>query len=136
MILLKILVLMLVLLPACSKTPVPQTPPQTLDDLVTQLKAQPSETKVKLLFVISATKGIVHRMNENHKVVAEKLHQDFVDLPGVRLGSNRVAELALDHTEDRLDVRGFLELSQVYRLGPGKPVPAIDDVDPCRILAQ
>ena len=64
MILLKILVLMLVLLPACSKTPVSLTPPQTLDDLVTQLKAQPSETKVKLLFVISATKGIVHRMNE------------------------------------------------------------------------
>jgi len=63
MILLKILVLMLVLLPACSKTPAPPAPPQTLDDLVTQLKAQPSETKVKLLFVISAKKGMVHRMD-------------------------------------------------------------------------
>ena len=63
MILLRILVLTLVLLPACSKTPVPQAPPQTLDDLVTQLKAQPSETKVKLLFVISAKKGMVHRMD-------------------------------------------------------------------------
>ena len=63
MILLRILVLMLVLLPACSKTPAPPAPPQTLDDLVTQLKAQPAETKVKLLFVISATKGMVHRMD-------------------------------------------------------------------------
>ena len=65
---------MLVLIPACAKTPVPSTPPQTLDDLVTQLKAQPSATKVKLLFVISATRGVVHRMNEKgtHKLVFNK----------------------------------------------------------------
>ena len=56
--------LIFLFLVGCSQAPIPQTPPQTLDDLVMQLKAQPSETKVKLLFVISATKGIVHRMHE------------------------------------------------------------------------
>ena len=57
-------VLIFLFLVGCSQAPVPLTPPQTLDDLVTQLKAQPSGTQVKLLFVISAKKGIVHRVDE------------------------------------------------------------------------
>jgi hypothetical protein len=56
--------LIFLFLVGCSQAPVPLTPPQTLDDLVTQLKAQPSGTQVKLLFVISAKKGIVHRVDE------------------------------------------------------------------------
>lgn len=68
------LLILLALLVGCTKDPAPRTPPQTLDDLVAQLKAQPAETKVKLLFVISATKGIVHRMDEKgtHMFVLNK----------------------------------------------------------------
>jgi hypothetical protein len=46
----------------------------------------------------------VHRLNEHTDAVAEHLAQSLVHLPGVALGPNRVAKLALYHREGRLYV--------------------------------
>ena len=63
MILSRLLVVMLVLLTACTEETVSTPPPTTIDELISQLKAQPSRTKVKLLFVISAKEGEIHKLN-------------------------------------------------------------------------
>ena len=59
-----ILVSILVGVVACTEEAV-SAPPTTLHELVGQLKAQPSRTKVKFLFVVSAKEGMVHRLNNS-----------------------------------------------------------------------
>ena len=68
MILLRLLVVMLVLLTACTEEAVSTPPPTTIDELVTQLKAQSPRASVKLLFVVSAKKGTISLINNtgNH----------------------------------------------------------------------
>tara|TARA_R110002020_G_scaffold203959_4_gene407777 strand:- start:598 stop:1212 length:615 start_codon:yes stop_codon:yes gene_type:complete len=74
MILFRMFLLAIFLLSGCSQQSVATSPPQTIDELVTQLKAQPSRTKVKLLFVVSAKKGTISRINStgNHILTIAK----------------------------------------------------------------
>jgi hypothetical protein len=78
----------------CSESVVPASPPTTIDELVSQLQAQPSRTKVKLLFVVSAKKGIVYRLNHSantHLVTINKK-----DLTHVIAFTDRPARQAYD----------------------------------------
>ena len=53
---------------ACSMEPDLYGPPKTIHDLADQLDKQPFNTKVRLLFVLSATEGTAGRVNntDNH----------------------------------------------------------------------
>ena len=94
MILSRLLVVMLVLLTACTEEAVSTPPPTTIDELISQLKAQPSRTKVKLLFVVSAKEGMVYRLNHSantHLVTINKK-----DLTHVIAFTDRPARQAYD----------------------------------------
>ena len=94
MILSRLLVVMLVLLTACTEEAVSTPPPTTIDELISQLKAQPSRTKVKLLFVVSAKEGEIYKLNhssDTHLVTINKK-----DLKHVIAFTDRPARQAYD----------------------------------------
>lgn len=53
-----------------------------------------------------------HRLYHAANVVADELSQNLVDHRGICLASDRIAELALDHVEGRLDVRSQVVSTQ------------------------
>ena len=78
MILLRLLVVMLVLLTACTEEAVSTPPPTTIDELVTQLKAQSPRASVKLLFVVSAKKGTISRINNTGNHILTIAREDLL----------------------------------------------------------
>lgn len=78
MTLFKVLILTLLLVSGCSKQSVATSPPQTIDELATQLKKQSPHSKVKLLFVLSAKKGTVSRINSTRNHTLTIVKEDVV----------------------------------------------------------